>query len=108
MDLMCTSPIKIGLLVSAWYLGYMVGALAFALPDKIGRKRSVILGFGLSLLCETVVICVPHYYIRMAGFFGIGLSQVKNSTSYQWLSESVPTHYKSTACTIISSWDAIP
>ena len=100
--------VRIGLLISSYYIGYGIGAFAYDLPDRIGRKKSCIYGFLLCLLCETMILFNSNYYVRLVGFFGIGLSQVKNSTAYNWLSESVSMKDKSTAYTIINIVDSIP
>ena len=62
----------------------------------------------MCLVCETVMLLVPNYYVRLIGFFGIGAAQVKNTAAYNWLSESVAIEDKSTAYTIINIVDAIP
>ena len=74
MELMCTTEAKIGLLLSSYFIGYGIGALAYSWPDSMGRKKSCLYGLGLCLLCETMMLFVPNYIARMIGFFGIGLS----------------------------------
>ena len=74
MNLMCIPEFQIGLLVTFYFIGYAVGALAFALPDQIGRKRSCIYGFIMCLVSETTMLLVPNYYVRLIGFFCIGAS----------------------------------
>ena len=108
MELACTPEFKIGLLISAYYIGYGIGAFAYSLPDQIGRKKSCIYGLLLCLTCETTMLFFPNYYLRLIGFFGIGLSQIKNSTAYNWLSESVSLQKKSTAYTLINIVDSVP
>ena len=44
----------------------------------------------------------------MLAFFGMGLSQIKNSVSYVWASECVPLPQKSLSFTIINLIDALP
>ena len=62
------------LVVTFYFIGYAVGALAFALPDQIGRKRSCIYGFIICLVSETTMLLVPNYSVRLIGFFCIGAS----------------------------------
>ena len=80
----------------------------YFLPDKIGRKKTVIFSLAMSMIAETTMIFVSGYYIRMACFLVMGLFQLQNSTSYQWLYESVPKAKKSTAITIINSVYSMP
>ena len=44
MDLMCESPTAISFMYMQYFIGAMAGGLLSALPDRIGRKKSVILG----------------------------------------------------------------
>ena len=73
MGLVCTAASKIAFMATAYFIGYGFGASAYAMPDTIGRKKSCVFGFTLSLLCQTVMIWVPDYYVRTACFFGMGL-----------------------------------
>ena len=50
MDLVCTPPATIGLVITAYYIGFAVGGLFFSFPEKYGRKRSVIFGMVISLV----------------------------------------------------------
>ena len=108
MDLVCKTPLQIAMLASAYFVGYCIGGSMFFLPDKIGRKTSIIFSLTLSMLAETIMIFASGYYTRMACFFFMGLFQLHNSTSYQWLYESVSKSYKPTAITIINSVYALP
>ena len=90
MDLVCVAPATIGLMITAYYIGFAVGGVGFNIPEKYGRKKSVIAGMFISLVSMTVMIYWPNYYARMAAFAGMGLSQIKNSVSYVWASECVP------------------
>ena len=108
MDLMCKTPMQIGFMVSVYFIGYSIGASLSFLPDTIGRKKSVVISLSISILCETVMLWVPDYNVRCVCFFITGLFQLQNSTSYQWLSESVASSYKSTIITIMNSVYALP
>ena len=54
------------------------------------------------------MLFVPSMYVRSAGFFLIGLSNLKNSQSYVWSSESVPFVNRPSAFTIINVVDCAP
>ena len=90
MDLVCTPATTIGLMITAYYIGFAIGGLFFAMPDKYGRKPSVIFGLSVAILGQIVMLYIPNFWVRMAMFGVLGLSQIKNSVSYVWLSECVP------------------
>ena len=73
MGLYCKSPIEIGYIVSVYYIGYVFGACFYFVPDKYGRKRSVIVSLLLELVSETVILWTSSYHLRMAGFFFQGV-----------------------------------
>ena len=96
------------MLASAYFIGYSIGASMYFLPDKIGRKKAVIFSLSLSITAESFMLWVANYNVRMGCFFFMGLFQLQNSTSYQWLYESVSKANKATAITVINSVYALP
>ena len=50
MDLMCVSKSTIGLIVTAYYIGFASGALFYQWPEKYGRKFPMQLGMAVSLV----------------------------------------------------------
>jgi hypothetical protein len=61
---------------------------------------------GINCMAQLMIIFVPNYYVRMAGYTLMGMSQLKNGVSYVWLFESVETKHKSTVCGIMNCVDA--
>jgi len=108
MDLKCMTTAAIGFMVTAYYIGFAIGGLFFGFPDKYGRKKSLILGLAISCIAQTVVITSSNYWVRFAMFGLSGLSQIKNSVSYVWLSECTSQPFKSQAFTFINIFDAMP
>jgi len=82
MGLHCKTPAQIAYLVSVYFIGYVVGTCFYFLPDKIGRKKSIIGSLSLNLISEAVMLWSSNYYVRMAGFFFQGMFMLQNSTSY--------------------------
>ena len=89
MDLMCTPLTKISLMFTLFFVGTLAGGFLAVIPDRIGRKKSVIGGMLIGLVAQTVMLFVPNLTVRSIGFFVLGVSNVKNSQSYVWASESV-------------------
>ena len=108
MNLLCMTPIEIGFIISLYFFGYGLGIFLSFLPDKIGRKTSVLMSLTVALVSETVMVFNANYNVRCAGYFIIGLFQIQNSTSYLWISESVATPYKPTTHAVISSVYSLP
>ena len=50
MDLVCMTPAAIGMMVTAYFVGFACGGLFFAFPDKYGRKKSLMIGLLLACI----------------------------------------------------------
>ena len=50
MDLMCETSTKIAFMFTMYFVGNVVGGCLAFLPDRIGRKNSVIFGLIISLI----------------------------------------------------------
>lgn len=95
-------------MIAAYYIGFALGGLFFALPDTHGRKQSLIFGLILATVSQTVMILSSNYWVRFAMFGLSGLSQIKNSVSYVWLSECTSRQYKTRAFTMMNIFDSFP
>ena len=73
MDLVCKTSAQIAMLASVYFIGYSIGASMYFLPDKIGRKKSVIFSLAMSMTAESIMMWVVHYHARMFAFFFMGL-----------------------------------
>ena len=86
MSLECVAASKITLLFVFYQIGFaLAGAAFFPLPDKWGRKKTLIRFFAIHLAAQFLIIFCPNYWVRCLGFFLMGASQIKNSTSYVML-----------------------
>ena len=110
MGLSCKTPIQIGYMATAYFIGYGFGGYAHAYPDSLGRRKSTIGGLVLALACMTVIMLVPDYKVRLAGFFLLGLGTVKDVAAPIWVSECVgcDPKDKATAYSITNVFDAAP
>ena len=59
MDLVCHAVGTIGLMVTLYFVGFACGGLLYTLPDKLGRKKALLIGCLLSALGQTIAIFVP-------------------------------------------------
>ena len=108
MDLLCESPATIGFLISAYYIGYTVGGVFWAFPDRYGRKFSNIFGLAMATASQTGMLISYDYWVNWAMFFLSGLSQIKIVNAYIYLSECTSTPYKPASYTYINILDAAP
>ena len=100
-------PARIGLMVTAYFFGFAINGLFFTIPDRIGRKKTILICMIVNCIAQTVIIMVPTFLMRTLMFWVLGLTQLKVGVSYVWLSESVGFPYKSTAFTMINIFDGM-
>ena len=74
MDLKCMDPARIGLMVTAFFVGFAMNGLLFTIPDRFGRKNTVFVAMLASCIAQTLMILVPTFAMRTAMFFVMGLS----------------------------------
>ena len=72
MDLVCVPASKIGMMISAYFIGFIVGGLFYALPDKYGRRKAMIFGTVLACLAQCLLLLSHTILARSAGFFLLG------------------------------------
>ena len=51
MDLLCTPEATVGMMVTWYFIGTLVSGILAPIPDRYGRKKSVLAGLILSTLC---------------------------------------------------------
>ena len=108
MDLMCTPVTQISLMYSLFFFGRLSCGILAPIPDKIGRKKSVMLSFGLSLLAQSVLVAYQSILVCSACMFLLGFSSIKNSQTYVWSTDCVPLRRRPDVITIINIIDALP
>ena len=73
MELVCKPYLEIVLMITAYYIGYVFGGLAYAMPDLYGRKKTLILSLLLSCFAQTCMILSHSLNVRSVMFFLMGL-----------------------------------
>lgn len=107
MDLVCASKVKTNFMISAQYIAYgIAGLLLFPMPDRFGRKASMLINFGVHLVAQYVIIFMPSYQARLIGFLFYGLSQLKNSVVYVYAVELVPARRSGPVNISLTSFDS--
>ena len=50
MDLVCTPMSSIRMIVTSYFIGFLLGGLAYAIPDIYGRKKALLIGLTLNCI----------------------------------------------------------
>ena len=107
MNLVCESKVKTNLMISIYYVAYgIAGLLLFPMPDRIGRKKTMLINFGVHLVAQYLIIFMPVYEARFIGFVFYGLSQLKNSVAYVYAVELVPARQSGPVNVCLTSFDS--
>ena len=108
MGLMCTDRSYINAIVTGYFIAYgLAGLLLYELPDKWGRKKTIMFFGSVHTACQFVIIFVPNYYVRFGTFALMGACQLKNSISYVWLFDLVQQKDKPIAVGVLNAWDCL-
>ena len=78
MDLVCTNKMSINSMISAKYIVYgIAGLLFFAMPERFGRRFTMMFWFTVHLGAQLLLLFEPNYWVRFAGLVIYGLAQLK-------------------------------
>ena len=62
-------------MMSALYIAFGIGGiLFFATPDRFGRKPAMLVNYAVHMVAQYMLIFVPTYNARFAGFVIFGLT----------------------------------
>lgn len=107
MDLVCANKYRTNFMMSAHYIAFGISGLTlFALPDLLGRKKSMTLNYFVYQFAQFLILLVPTYYARLTGYILFGLSQMKNSIAYVWGKELVPERNGNMIMVTLTSFDS--
>mmetsp|Transcript_24412 Transcript_24412/g.17166 ORF Transcript_24412/g.17166 Transcript_24412/m.17166 type:complete len:143 (+) Transcript_24412:91-519(+) len=91
-----------------YYVGYGLGSVLFAIPDRIGRYKTMVVFGYLHLITQFMVIFCQNYYTKSCAFFLMGFFHIKTSLSFVYLFELSPQKNKMLACSFVNLIDALP
>ena len=78
MDLVCANKFQTNSLISAFLVTCgLAGLLLFAMPDRLGRKLTMVLSYGVHLFAQYLILFNPTYMARLIGLIMFGLAQMK-------------------------------
>ena len=107
MDLVCASKVRTNSMISYQYVAYgIAGVLLFAMPDRYGRKFTMVLNYGVHVAAQYLILFESAFWARLLGIVLFGVAQLKQSVVYVWATELAPAK-NSTAITVsLTSFDA--
>ena len=109
MDLVCANMVGINFMLSARYIVYgIAGFLLFSLPDKYGRKWTLVICAAVMIVAQLLMIFVPTFEARMISFIMFGLAMLKMSLPYIYMAELVPPSYTASTSVSMTSFDSSP
>ena len=107
MNLMCTASAVVGLIYTMERITEGIwGFTTAGVTDLYGRRKSTLVLLGLNLIAQTIIIFCPSYSMRMLGFIIYGIGNTKNSVCYIWLCELMETRHKSSACSVLNTFNS--
>ena len=107
MNLVCESKVKTNLIISIYYIVVgIAGLFLFPMPDRIGRKKTMLINVGVHLAAQYLIIFVPVYKARLIGFILLGVSQIKNGVAYVYVVELVPPRQSGPVNVCLTSFDS--
>jgi MFS family permease len=69
LDLVCENPTAYNGMASFYFIGYIIGAVFFWIPDSIGRRTTMNLFMPVYLLASGMVIFRNDISMKILGFF---------------------------------------
>ena len=108
MDLICIPGTTVANMFTGFVVGTVLSIFMSPLADKIGRKKTVILGMFLSLVAQYMIMFFDTLAIRSLGFTLIGFSCFKITVSYMWGAECVPQKNRAYMFSVINVVNCAP
>ena len=107
MDLVCASKVRTNSMISAQYIAFgIAGILLFAMPDRYGRKFTMVLNFAVHLAAQYLILFDSDFWARSLGLILYGVAQLKQSVVYVWATELVPASHSTGVTVSLTAVDA--
>ena len=75
MDLVCVSTFRTSSMISAKYIALgIAGLLLYAMPDRYGRKFTMVLNFAVHLAAQYLILFDSDYWARSLGLILYGVA----------------------------------
>jgi len=88
MDWVCIPSSSIAIIASVYLAGIGVGGVLFApLPEKLGRKRTLLLTGSLHLAGQFILLYFPNYTARLLAMAVLGSMYISKSVCFNLMYE---------------------
>ena len=106
MDLLCMRPSKYMAISSTLLLAAgSAGILLNWLPERIGRKKTIVITQFFSTVFQFICLFNSNYWIRLVSFAFIGMLLIKNGVCYTYAFELVPQKSRPLVNSAINCFD---
>lgn len=107
MDLVCANKIRTNSMISFKYIAFgIAGLLLFAMPDRYGRKFSMVVNFAVHLAAQYLILFDSDYWARSFALILYGCAQLKQTVVYVWASELAPAANSTNVTVSLSCFDS--
>ena len=106
LNLTCVGSTNVALVISAYFVGYVIGIYLIEMSSKFGRKGALKMILPVYILGSSITVFSQSLTLKALGFFIQGVLHVKMSICSQHILELVPESYKGFSATFIQAFDA--
>jgi len=108
MNQVCEPPGKLDILAIVYMVFVGVGALCMSwLPDKYGRRKTLIICGLITIPAQVVMLYYPTYYSRLVCYCLLAFFYVHNTVCFNYMFELTEAKYVPSVLTLITVWDEL-
>ena len=90
---------------SSYYIAFGLGIVFMTIPDKYGRKTTLIVTLFFNQIGYALALFYPDIYVKIVGLSIMGFMHIKSSLSVCQLFENIEPRKKTIAITIVNGFD---
>jgi MFS family permease len=91
--------------VSFYYIGFALGIMLFFMPDKFGRRKSMLILCVPLIATNFILTYATQREIKAAAFFILGFLHIKITLCFNHCQEFFCTKYKAITPTVLTIFD---
>jgi MFS family permease len=91
---------------SVYFLGFAIGILLFFLPDRYGRKNTMLIISGPFIAAYFILTYIPQRELKALAFGIQGFLHIKTSLAYTHCQEFLCSRHKTISPTVITMFDS--
>ena len=73
-DIMCRDVYELSLIPAMYAMSYAVGGVFFFMPDKVGRRLTMLIFSIVSMVAQLAIYFSPVFMVKVAAFGVYGLA----------------------------------